>query len=395
MRIAYFSDTFWPDVNGVAMTLRRLVEHLERRNISFRVFAPASTEQKRLDYVFTDQLQHIQHIQRAASLPFFLYPECRIALPNYLSVHSQLERFKPDLIHIATPFNMGLCGLYYARKYGIPHVASYHTHFDRYLSYYHLQFAASLLWRYIRWFHRSCLATFVPSVETADQLAVQGIQGIELWKRGVDCQLFHPARKSEAIREKYRFNERYVLLYVGRLAPEKDLDIVLEAMAKFPEALKPHVRWIFVGEGPMQGELKAEGFSNVTCTGYLGGEELAEMYASADVFVFPSSTETFGNVALESLASGTPVIGVRAGGVQEIVQHEQTGLLCPPRDADALLDAIVGLLEQPERIHTYGIQGREYALSQSWEAIFDNLLLKYEQLAEPASAIGRRNPFSA
>ncbi|SEB98969.1 glycosyltransferase family 1 protein [Paenibacillus sp. GP183] len=383
MRIALFSDTFWPQVNGVALTLKRFTEHLEKRHISFRTFVPKINEED----LFTN------NIQCFASLPLLIYPECRIALPNYFTIYKQLQQFQPDLIHIATPFNIGLCGLYYARKYGVPHVASYHTHFDRYLQYYHLQFASSLFWRYIRWFHQSCLATFVPSHETAEEMNQQGIQGLDLWKRGIDCNLFNPDKKNKAIREKYNFNERYMLLYVGRLAPEKDLDIMIDVMKRMPDALRSQIRWFFVGEGPMLKQLQAEAPSNATFTGYLSGEPLAELYASADLFVFPSSTETFGNVVLESLASGTPVIGARAGGVQEIIQNGKTGLLCPPRDPDAFIRAIVNMLERPERLTDFGHEGRAYASTQSWETIFDDLLLKYERIL--SSTASRRNTFSA
>ncbi|MDF2722375.1 MAG: glycosyl transferase [Paenibacillus sp.] len=378
MRIALFSDTYWPQVNGVAMTLKRLTDELERRNIECRIFVPRSTQ----DGLYPD------YVQSFFSMPFALYPECRLALPSYRSIAKQLQQFQPDLIHLATPVNMGLCGLYYARKNGIPHVASYHTHFDRYLDYYHLQFAAPLIWRYIRWFHQSCSATFVPSEETARQLQEQGIERVELWKRGVDCKLFHPERKTNAIREKYGITERYVLLYAGRLALEKDLDILLAAINRLPDALRSQAHWIIAGDGPLLGELRQQAPSNVTFTGYMKGESLAELYASADLFVFPSSTETFGNVVLEALASGIPAIGVASGGVQEIIRHGKTGLLCQPRDADSFSAAIAHMLDHPDLLAAWGQEGRSYALTQSWEAIFNRLLDDYEHAANnPVSLV--------
>ncbi|PZE19829.1 glycosyltransferase family 4 protein [Paenibacillus xerothermodurans] len=377
MRIALFSDTFSPEVNGVALTLKRFTEHLEHRNVPFRTFVPKCTEED----IFTNG------IQRFSSLPFMLYPECRIALPNYFKIYKQLQTFQPDLIHIATPFNMGLCGLHYGRKHAVPHVASYHTHFDRYLQYYRLQFAAPLFRHYIRWFHQSCLVTFVPSLETAEQLQQQGIQGLDLWQRGIDCRLFHPDRKNPAIREKYNFQEQFMCLYVGRLAPEKDLDIMIELWNRMPAALGSRIRWFIVGDGPLLKELRAAAPPNVTFTGCLQGESLAELYASADLFVFPSSTETFGNVALEALASGTPVIGARSGGVQEIVHHGKSGLLCAPRDTDSFVRAIVSVLEQPDKLMNFGHEGRLYASTQSWEAIFDGLLLKYARILGSTGSI--------
>ncbi|TMV46881.1 glycosyltransferase family 1 protein [Paenibacillus mesophilus] len=370
MRIALFSDTYYPQVNGVALTLKRLVRHLEHRRVPYRVFVPKVVDE--------DLFQ--SNIHSFSSIPFFLYPECRLALPNYASIRSELHRFRPDLIHMASPFNMGLCGLHYGRKHGVPHVASYHTHFDRYLDYYHLKFAAPLLWRYMRWFHESCLATFAPSRETKAQLLEQGIRSVELWQRGVDCHLFHPGKRSGSVREKYGIEERYILLYVGRFAPEKDIDILAEIMTGLPEPLRTDVHWLLVGSGPLLSDLRQKAPANATFTGYLGGEELAEAYASSDLFVFPSSTETFGNVVLESFASGTPVVGARSGGVQELVQDGTTGWLCPPRDGKAFVQTIASTLQSPDLLHKTGCEARSYALSQSWDAIFDGLLERYEQL---------------
>lgn len=382
MRIALFSDTFYPQVNGVSLTLQRLVQHFEKRNIDYQVFAPDCLQE-----------QHDAHnVYRFTSLPVFRYPEYRIALPNYYSIRQQLHQFKPDMIHMATPFNVGWCGLHYGRKYDIPHVASYHTHFDRYLDYYHLQFVSRLFWRYIRWFHQSCLATYVPSEETKAVLVQQGITDVEMWKRGVDCNLFHPSKRaSQSIREQYGFDEPYLFLYVGRVTLEKDLDILLQLSTQLPDELREQIRWIIVGEGPYSAEMRAQAPGNMTFTGYLKGEPLAQMYASADLFIFPSTTETFGNVVLEAMASGTPTIGARAGGVQEIIEDGKTGSLCVPRDTADFSATITRLMSQPLTRSMYGQQGREYALTQSWDAIFDNLISSYEHLIEIHQALNNRS----
>lgn len=371
MRIALFSDTYYPQVNGVALTLNRLVRHLEHRQVPHRVFVPKIADE--------DLFQ--SNIHSFSSIPLFFYPECRIALPNYLTIRSELRRFRPDLIHMASPFNMGLCGLHYGRKYGVPHIASYHTHFDRYLDYYHLKFAAPLLWRYMRWFHESCLTTLAPSRETMEQLVGHGIRRVDLWQRGVDCHLFHPGKRSGSVREKYGIRERYIFLYVGRFAPEKDIDMLLHMMAGLPESLRDNVHWLLVGSGPLLNDLRLQAPAHTTFTGYLSGEPLAEAYAAADLFVFPSSTETFGNVVLESFASGTPVIGARAGGVKELIADGKTGWLCPPRDGEAFVHTIARVMQIPSLLDTAGRQARAYALCQSWDAIFDGLIERYGQLA--------------
>jgi phosphatidylinositol alpha 1,6-mannosyltransferase len=372
MRLALFTDTFYPQVNGVSMTLQRLVNHLEKRQVEHRVFVPVCAK----DEVYSNQ------IFRASSLPLWLLnPEYRLAMPNLFSIRNQLQQFQPDLIHIATPFSMGLSGLHYGRKYNVPHVASYHTHFDRYLDYYHMKFASGLLWRYFRWFHQSCLATYVPSVETILQLQNRGIQNVNLWKRGVDCELYTPAkRNTDSIRSRYNITAPYIFLYVGRLAPEKDLDILQQIMTRLPLRYKEKVHWLIVGDGPHLRDMQHQSPPNTTYTGYQSGEVLAELYASSDLFVFPSSTETFGNVVLEAFASGVPVVGARAGGVQEIIVDGLTGHLCEPRNCEDFIKKIVQLIDQPSNLQAYASEARIYASTLSWDSIFDKLLASYKQV---------------
>ncbi len=357
------------------MTLGRLTRHLERRSVPFEVFVPDGE----------GEAADADPIHRFASLPFFLYPDCRMAFPFPHAVGKRLRQFRPDLLHLATPFNMGLCGLHYGKKLGIPRVASYHTHFDRYLSYYRLGFAGRWIWRYLRWFHRTCRLTFAPSEETRQHLLRHGIGPVELWKRGVDNALFHPGRRNAGLRGRYGIREPYVLLYAGRLAPEKDLDLLPDAAAMLPEDLAGRIRWLIVGEGPLEEMLRQRMPKNTTFAGFLAGESLAEAYASSDLLVFPSGTETFGNVVLEAHASGLPVLSVRSGGVQEIVRDGVTGRLCAPRCAEALASGIRELLGAADTLAAMGRNGRRYALTQSWDAIFDRLLEQYERAAVAAA----------
>lgn len=190
MRIALFTDTYEPDVNGVARTLARWVKYLEARNIPCKVYAP---DHNRMEHVRENM------VERFFSIPFMLYPECRLAVPNPVSVRKSLLRFNPTLIHVATPFNMGLFGLRLAKKHDIPLVASYHTHFDRYLSYYRLQWMEPMLWRYMHWFHQDCRKIFVPSRSTLRHLRKKGFENLEVWGRGVDTKRFRPCVKREEV----------------------------------------------------------------------------------------------------------------------------------------------------------------------------------------------------
>ncbi|WP_062047648.1 glycosyltransferase family 1 protein [Bacillus sp. JCM 19034] len=367
MRLSLFTDTYVPQVNGVARTLRRFVSHLDRRSIPYQLFVPDSIEKEN---------PFASNIHAFTSFPFFLYPECRMAVPNIIKLKQRLEAFKPDLIHITTPFNIGLTGLYYGKKYNIPMVGSYHTHFDHYLRYYKLLFMSDMLWKYVKWFYSSFEKTFVPSLETKEHLLNKGFTSVDLWKRGVDCSLYNPNKKAAPS------NDKFKLLYVGRIAPEKDITTLRKVIKQLPSELKRHVEWVIVGDGPLLNEMKEEFHSEpITFTGYLQGEELASVYASADLFVFPSTTETFGNVVLESLASGTPAIVSNKGGVCEIVEHDKTGIVCEAKNTSSFINAISELLQNPNKRQQFEQRARSYALTQSWEAIFDHLLEQYELVA--------------
>ena len=372
MKIAIFTDTFVPDVNGVAKTLKRFTDYLSSKGYEYRVFAPKSASQS----------LYSSDIHRFKSLPFFLYPEIRLALPNMLHVRDELLQFKPDIIHVATPFNVGLCGLHYAKKLNIPLVGSYHTDFDKYLEYYDLQFLTKVLWRYMGWFHRPMRKIFVPSIDTLENLKKHGFVNLDIWPRGIDCNAFHPNLNPNAIRNKYQIKEKYILLYVGRIAPEKDVLLLPDIHEQLPDNIKDDVHWLIVGEGPSKEELMSKAIGNMTFTGFLSGPDLAHVYAGSDLFVFPSPTETFGNVVLEALASGTPAICANAGGVRTIVKDKQTGLLCGEKNITHFASAIAELLLDRRKRTEMSLNGRQYALTQTWDSIFEALLTNYEVAIE-------------
>ena len=373
MKIAIFTDTYVPEVNGVARTLKRFTDYLTENQIEFRVFAPESTELR-------DNFS--SHVYNIKSLPFYLYPECRIALPNLLQLKDEVQQFQPDIIHVTTPFNMGLTGLHLAKKLHIPVVGSYHTDFDKYLEYYHLQFLSDMLWKYMRWFHKPLRKIFVPSPHTLEQLRQRGFTNLTIWSRGIDQTIFHPNYDHETIRQKYNIKEKYVLTYVGRLAKEKDVLLLPEIADMLPNHIKYHVHWLIVGDGPLKSELEELATPNMTFTGFVQDEELANMYAASDLFVFPSPTETVGTVDLEALACGTPVVGANAGGVKTIVKDGMTGILCEEKDVTGFVQAITSLLSRKSTRKLMSENGVRYAQSQSWEKIFRNLLTEYEDALE-------------
>lgn len=385
MRLALFTDTFLPQTNGVARTLNQLTKHLNDRRIEHLLFTPKSSPEG----------SYADPIRPIASIPFFLYPECRLALPSMSSIKSELDAFQPDLLHMATPFNIGLCGLRYAHRLHLPHVASYHTHFDRYLDYYRMKKMVPLYWKYMKWFHRSCDATFVPSIETMETLHRQGFSQLKLWSRGIDCQLYTPNKRSSEVRDSYGITAPLLMLYVGRISPEKDIVTLAHAMHQLPESMQTQVHLLVVGDGPLLPELRKHAPRNVSFTGFKHGEELAQLYASADLFVFPSSTETFGNVVLEAMASGLPVIAANAGGVKDLITPGLNGVMVEPRSVDALVREICTWGNRSEPLHAMGLEGRRMALSRSWENIFDRLISDYEAIIEDRRSGGTGKIFTA
>ncbi|NRF90455.1 glycosyltransferase family 1 protein [Paenibacillus frigoriresistens] len=380
LRVALFTDTFLPDVNGVAKTLGRWTRFLESKDVACKVFAPTS---------MTEGDNNPFRVERFYSIPFLLYPECRLAIPNPLNVRKSLHAFQPTIIHCATPFNLGLFGLHHARKHKTPLVASYHTHFDQYLSHYKIPWVEPTLWKYMQWFHQSCQKVYVPSKSTMEHLQDKGLSHLEIWSRGVDAERFQPIVDRKSVLGTYGVDPaKFVMLYVGRLAPEKSVEVALDSFHALPAAIREDCHLIIAGDGPSSGMLREcyGGDPRVTFTGFVQGTQLAELYAAADVFLFPSATETFGNVILESMASGTTVIGAAAGGVQDTIEHEVTGLLCPSGDVAAFTQAIVRLYESQETRYRLAIAGREFALRQSWDHIFNRLLTSYEEVVYRISA---------
>lgn len=371
MRIAIFTDTYLPQINGVSRTYQRLIAYLADQGIGIKLFAPsgfAGTE-KKADNTIT----------RFMSCDFFLYPECQISFPNYLTVHRELDNFRPDLIHIATPFLLGLTGLKYANNHSVPKVAVFHTNFPQYLEYYGVPWLKKIAWRFLRWFHRQVDHTFCPSADTVRLLTRHGIGRLSVWRRGVDQNLFNPAYRSLEFRRRLAIADKTVLLYVGRLAPEKDVDVLLKAL-EAANACCEKLHLLVVGDGPLRQALQLTAPSNVTFLGYLAGKELSEAYASADIFVCPSVTETFGNVILEAMASSLPVIAPLAGGIKENLFPGTTGLDCLPRNHFSMASAITRMTKENGLRNALSEQAFEHARNQSWDAVFARLLDGYQQV---------------
>lgn len=369
MKIAIFTDTFLPDVNGVAKTLGRLTRYLDKTNHSYIVISPKRSRKE----------QGTKQIYLQSSFPFPLYPDCRISVPNKNEIKELLHSFNPDIIHVATAFSIGLCGIRYAKKFDIPLVGSYHTDFDHYLQYYHLPLLSKPLWRYMEWFHQSMARIFVPSTYTFEQLNKRNFSNIQVWERGVDSSIFHPNYSKDQIRQKYNISKKYILSYVGRLAPEKNMETLCYLINHMSAEFNDQIHWMIVGDGPAKASLESQiENNNVTFTGFLPQKRVAEIVASSECFVFPSESETFGNVVLEALACGTAVVGANAGGVKTIIKESFTGILCDKGDYSMYLTAIASILGNDSWRKQLEENAVRYAHKQKWEDRFEELLAAYQ-----------------
>lgn len=372
MRIAFFTETFIPKVDGIVTTVCQTVKQLKALGHEVIIFAPEGG---------LTEFEHCRIVGLKSSA-FPLYPDLRLALPR-ASMRKNLVDFKPDVLHVAEPALLGIAGLYYGGgKFGgalhLPLVISYHTDLPAYLHYYHLGFLEPHVWKILRFRHKRAAVNLCTSIKMVDQLRSHRIERVALWPGSVDADLFHPARRSKEMRTRLTEGhpESPLLLYVGRLSAEKDIESLKPMLEAFPQA-----RLALVGDGPHRKALEQH-FAGmpVHMAGFLHGEELAAAYASSDIFVMPSRTETLGLVVLEAMCSSLPVVAVRAGGIPEMIEDGVSGYLF---DTTAEAIATIGeLLESEDRRRILGDAAREHASHDSWRAATIQLVEQYKLACE-------------
>jgi glycosyltransferase involved in cell wall biosynthesis len=367
MRIALFTETFLPKVDGIVTRLKHTIEHLQRNGDEVLIFCPEGG----LNSYHEAEIYGLS----AFSLP--LYPELKLALPRP-EIGQQLAKFKPDLIHVINPAVLGLAGIFYAKIYQIPLVASYHTHLPKYLQHYGLGMLEGLLWELLKGAHNQAELNLCTSSVMVEELRQRGIDRVDLWQRGVDTETFHPDRQTTEMRHYLSQGEpaSRLLLYVGRLGAEKEIEQIRPVLAAIPGA-----RLAIVGNGPHRTEL--ENYFADTPThfvGYLEGIRLAAAYASADAFIFPSRTETLGLVLLEAMAAGCPTIAARSGGIPDIVTDGKNGYLFDPNDPQGAIVATQKLFAEPESHLRLRSNARSEAELWGWAAATRQLQHYYLQV---------------
>ncbi len=372
LKVALVTGSYNYIADGVALTLNRMVGFLESRGVEVLVFAPVGK---------VPAFAHNGEVVPVFSIAAPGRGEYRAALGLSQPARDRLVAFKPDILHIATPDLLGHAAQKLGRKMGWPIVASYHTRFETYLKYYGLDGLTPLLTGIVRDFYDACLEIYVPSPSMIDVLRADGVKGeLRLWPRGVDTVRFHPDKRSEAWRAERGVGPDEVLIaFVSRLVKEKRVAEVAAVLARLEASGVAH-RALFVGDGPERGFLEQHA-PGAIFEGYLNGDALAVAYASSDVFLFPSDTETFGNVTLEAMASGLPAVCANATGSRSLVEPGVTGFLAEVGDDGMLYEAVAKLATDPALRRRMGAAGRERSLTYSWDAAMGGLLARYEALA--------------
>lgn len=364
MRVALICETFLPNVNGVTTTICRMLEYLQARGDEVLLFAPEGAPSS---YAGAE-------IVPLGGVTFPLYPELSLTPPQP-GITAHLKRFKPDLVHAIGPVLVGATAPLVVQQLRLPLISSYHTDFGAYAAHYGLGSMRHVMNSWLRWIHNRTRLTLCPSTDTMRSLRRMGFRRLRVWGRGVDTARFHPTHRSEAWRTAVGTQpDEKVVLYVGRIAREKRVELIADALRGIDG-----VRLVMVGDGPARTEMEQRTRDlPAHFTGYLKGHDLATAYASADLFVFPSDTDTFGQVIQEAMASGLPVIGARTGGSLDLIREGTTGTMFTPGASDDLHARLRVLVRRNDLRHAMGHAGRAAAERRSWANVMDELMAYYQ-----------------
>lgn len=370
MKIALYTGTFVRDKDGVARTLFELVNCIKNKGHKVKVWSPDVAQESSDENV---------DVRKLSSVPVLVYPDYKVGFFGPRT-KKELDDFKPDIIHISTPDLVGREFLQYGKRNNIPAVSVYHTDFPSYLKYYQLGALTPPMWGYLRWFYNNSVNTLVPTRAMEKRLISKGINNTFIWSRGIKGDLFSPGKRSEKIRQEWKAEKRKVILYSGRFVWYKDLKTFIKVYEELV-GLKDDVKFVLLGSGPAEKELK-ESMPEAVFPGYLKDEKLAMSYASGDIFFFPSTTETFGNVVQEALASGLPSVVSNVGGCKEIIKQSNGGLISNAKDPGSFTKNIERLLDDEDLYNSLRENGLEFAKKRSWRYVNEQLLEKYEEISK-------------
>jgi glycosyltransferase involved in cell wall biosynthesis len=377
-RIVYFSESILPWVDGVSRTLGQLFDDLTLRGREFRVYAPIEA---------SDEYRWSGNVRTMHSMALPFHSEYRVSLPDKRKLVAELDAFGPDLIHVCAPTPAGVWAQSYARSRDIPVVGSFHTHFVAYFRYFHAGVFSRPAWCYLRWFYNRCDATFAPSRSMAAECEAHGISNARSWSRGIDTQRFSRAYRDEGLRAGLGVDaETPLLLMVSRLVKEKDLDDLM-TMDRLLKQRGLAYRLALVGKGPYEGALRRK-LTDAIFAGQQVGAVLSRWYASGDIFVFPSTTEAFGNVVQEAMASELATVVVDAGGPPGIMEDGVSGLVARPNNPRDLADKVESLIRDAGLRRRLGTEARTQMLGRTWDRVNGGLLNDYEEIRRRYAGVG-------
>lgn len=383
VKIALVTETFPPEINGVAMTFGVIVRELGRRGHRVTVYRP-----RRDDLPAGDADENFTEVAMPG-MPIPGYPLLRLGLPARRTLRRRWSAERPDLVHVATEGPLGATAITAARELGIPVTSSFHTNFHTYTRHYGFGLLRPAVLAWLRRVHNRTRLTFAPTRALCDELAAEGFRDLRVLSRGVDTWQFHPARRAEVLRLKWQAEpEDPVVIHAGRMAAEKNYDLLFAAFDAM-RAVNPRCRFIVVGDGPLRARWQ-RAQPGVVFTGFIPRGELARHYASADIYVHASLSETFGNVLTEAMASGLAVAGFDYAAAREFVRHGQNGLAVPCDEPGALINAAVMLAQDPLLRAQLRLAARQAVEAQSWERVimgFEAELLEVA-VGRPAAPAG-------
>lgn len=382
MRIAYITETYPPELNGVALGVERVVQHLRARGHAVDLLRPAQRHEGH-ERRGADPASESQWLCRGCPIP--VYPDLRFGLCSVSTLAARLRQRQAELVHVATPGPLGWAAVQAARRLGLALSSDFRTNFHQYSRHYGLGLLAPVVEAGLRYLHNRTQRTFVPSRSTYRQLAERGFKNLQLLGRGVDAWRFSPAWRSEALRRQWGAERGIVLLHVGRLAPEKNVELALRAHALL-RRMRLDCQMLVVGDGPLRARLQRQ-YPEVRFLGVLRGDDLSRCYASADAFLFPSLSDTFGNVTLEAMASGLPVLAFDTAAAGDLIVPRVNGFLAPAGDETAFLDGVLRFAAPAASLAPLRQQARLTALKHHLPEVLGAFESSLQQLCDERRAL--------
>lgn len=373
MKIALYAGIFKKDQDGATKSLYELTGTLLEQGIELGVWG----------YKMTHEEDNGLSLFKVPSMPIPVYPEYRVTWPT-MKLKKQILEFQPDVIHITAPDFTGLWLMKFAKEYSIPVLSSFHTDFPSYLKYYKLGFLADWSWRMLSRFYNRGRVVMAPTAEMMTQLKDHGVRQVKLWPRGIHLDKYNPSFRSLDLRREWGAQGKKVILYAGRFVWYKDLDVFCDVYDRFKQSGRDDVMFVLAGDGPIKDELKHR-MPDAVFPGYLTGNDLSLSYASADLLLFPSTTEAFGNVVLEALASGIPAVVSNIGGCQEIISRSGGGRIAEAGSVESFYRQCLCLLDDRKLYSVTCCKGYDYAQEQSWQTINKNVIDEYRHIMSPVA----------